>query len=298
MKKAGAPAASWVSMHDSPYRSKSGTCCPARPLPSQTNPTYIQLAVLRGACWTLFPGALSISLGAVPALVRGLGHMAPTYVVGTRDRCPTAFVARASSNMKPSSKAQLRAGALERRAAVSPDLRAAFSTRAADEGLRFARERRSQVASAYWPIRGEADPLALLTGLARADVLTALPVLGGRGKALLFRQWRPGEPLIDRAPGLREPPPSAANVHPDLLFVPLAAFDRSGHRLGYGAGYYDATLAALEPKSPLAIGLAFACQEVAFIPAEAHDHPLAFVITERETIDCRKQTGHADSIHR
>ncbi len=196
------------------------------------------------------------------------------------------------------SKAELRAGALERRAAVSRHVRAAFSRRAADEGLRLASDRGSRVASAYWPIRGEADPVALLTALAHADVITALPVLAGRGKALLFRQWRPGDPLIDRTPGLREPAPSAATLAPDLLFVPLAAFDRSGHRLGYGAGYYDATLAALASKSPLAIGLAFACQEVASIPAEPHDHQLAFVITECETIDCRKQTGHAASIHR
>jgi 5-formyltetrahydrofolate cyclo-ligase len=196
------------------------------------------------------------------------------------------------------SKPELRAAALDRRAAVSKHIRTAFSRRAADEGLRLARERGSRVASAYWPIRGEADPVALLTALTGAGVLTALPVLAGRAKPLLFRQWRPGDPLVDSAVGLCEPVASAAKVEPDLFFVPLAAFDRSGHRLGYGAGYYDATLAALAPKNPLAIGLAFACQEVASIPAEPHDHPLAFVITERETIDCRKHIGHAASIHR
>jgi 5-formyltetrahydrofolate cyclo-ligase len=87
--------------------------------------------------------------------------------------------------------------------------------------------------------------------------------------------------------GLQEPSTESPETHPDLLFVPLVAFDRAGHRIGYGAGYYDATLATFAATRPLAIGLAFSAQEVAAIPAESHDHPLAFVITERETIDCR-----------
>ncbi len=134
--------------------------------------------------------------------------------------------------------------------------------------------------------------------LAGAGLATALPVVGGRGKPLLFRRWRPGDPLVDGPLGLREPAPGSARTEPDLLFVPLAAFDRAGHRIGYGAGYYDATLAALAPKRPLAIGLAFSVQEVASIPAEPHDHPLAFVITERETIVCGTHLDHAPSVHR
>jgi 5-formyltetrahydrofolate cyclo-ligase family len=115
---------------------------------------------------------------------------------------------------------------------------------------------------------------------------------------LAFRRWSPGDPLSDGPLGLREPPPDAPALDPDLLFVPLAAFDRAGHRLGYGAGYYDATLAARAAKRPLAIGLAFSTQEVERVPAEPHDHPLAFVITERETIACGAQSDHASSVHR
>jgi 5-formyltetrahydrofolate cyclo-ligase len=200
--------------------------------------------------------------------------------------------------MSLSTKADLRLAALERRAAVPGEVRQAFAARATREGLELARLHRSRVTGAYWPIRSEADPLPLLAALADAGLATALPAVAGRGKPLAFRLWRPGDPLADGPLGLREPPPDAPALDPDLLFVPLAAFDRAGHRLGYGAGYYDATLAALAPKRPLAIGLAFSTQEVASIPAEPHDHPLAFVITERETIDCRVSRNHASSVYR
>jgi 5-formyltetrahydrofolate cyclo-ligase len=185
------------------------------------------------------------------------------------------------------SKADLRRAALERRAAVPEEVHRAFARRAGEQGLALARRHESRVAAAYWPIRGEADPLSLLAGLADAGLTTALPVVAGSGQLLIFRQWRPGDRLVTGPMGLREPAAESPATDPDLLFVPLAAFDRAGHRIGYGAGYYDATLAALAAKRPLAIGLAFSTQEVASIPAEPHDHPLAFVITERETIACR-----------
>jgi 5-formyltetrahydrofolate cyclo-ligase len=189
--------------------------------------------------------------------------------------------------MSADAKADLRRTGLERRASVPQAVREAFASRAATEGLAQAKRHESRIAAAYWPIRGEADPLPLLAALAAAGLPTALPVIAGRGKPLLFRCWNPGDPLVDGPLGLREPAPQLGTLEPDLLFVPLAAFDRAGHRIGYGAGYYDATLAALAAKRPLAIGLAFSVQEVVTVPAEPHDHPLAFVITERETIACR-----------
>jgi 5-formyltetrahydrofolate cyclo-ligase len=184
-------------------------------------------------------------------------------------------------------KAELRRIALDRRAGISQEIRQAFAARAATEGLALAKRHHSRIAAAYWPIRGEADPLPLLVRLAAAGLVTALPVVAGPGQPLTFRRWAPGDPLRDGPLGLQEPTPQAPRLEPDLLFVPLAAFDRAGHRIGYGAGYYDATLGALAEKQPLAIGLAFSVQEVARVPAEPHDHPLAFVITERATIACR-----------
>lgn len=189
--------------------------------------------------------------------------------------------------MNAPSKADLRRAALERRAGVPEDVRVAFVARATLEGVALAKEHRARVAAGYWPIRGEADPLPLLAALAAAGLATALPRIAGRGQPLVFHLWRSGDPLVGGALGLSEPLADAPPADPDLVFVPLAAFDRTGHRLGYGAGYYDATLAVLAAKRPLAVGLAFAAQEVASVPAEPHDHPLAFVITERETIDCR-----------
>jgi 5-formyltetrahydrofolate cyclo-ligase len=98
-----------------------------------------------------------------------------------------------------------------------------------------------------------------------------------------------GEPLGKGVWGIREPPPDAREVDPDILLVPLAAFDRAGHRIGYGAGYYDLTLAGLRAHKPVvAVGLAYAAQEIPAVPATARDARLDLVLTEREVIDFRK----------
>ena len=88
--------------------------------------------------------------------------------------------------------------------------------------------------------------------------------------------------------GILEPSPAATEVVPDIILVPLAAFDRRGHRIGYGAGHYDHTLAHLRKIKPIAaIGFAFAAQEIEAVPALQHDAALDFVLTETEVIDFR-----------
>ncbi len=124
----------------------------------------------------------------------------------------------------------------------------------------------------YWPIRGEIDPRPLLLALGRP---IALPVTGPRGTALTFRLWRPGDALAPGPFGLSEP--TGLPAAPDVLLVPLLAYDASGNRLGYGGGYYDRTIAAT---GALAIGAAYAGQEVAAVPAGPDDRPLAGVVTE------------------
>jgi 5-formyltetrahydrofolate cyclo-ligase len=105
---------------------------------------------------------------------------------------------------------------------------------------------------------------------------------------LSFRVWSPGAPLIAGPLGILEPSHAAAPVTPDILLVPLAAFDRAGHRIGYGGGYYDRSLAQLRASGPrLAIGIGFAVQEIPAIPALVHDARLDLVLTEAETIDLR-----------
>jgi 5-formyltetrahydrofolate cyclo-ligase len=139
--------------------------------------------------------------------------------------------------------------------------------------------------SVFHPLRDEPDTLPLLTALAAEGFVTALPAVVGRGSPLTFRLWRPGEPTRPGAMSIREPLEEAPAVDPDLLFVPLACFDRLGNRIGYGAGFYDRTLARLRAMKPVhAAGVAYGVCEVAAVPYEAHDQTLDAVLTEQETI--------------
>jgi 5-formyltetrahydrofolate cyclo-ligase len=141
------------------------------------------------------------------------------------------------------------------------------------------------IVSGFMPLKSEIDPLPLMRKLAEAGAKLALPVVAGRGKPLIMRAWQWGEPLAAGVWGLREPKPEAVEVEPDILLVPLLAFDRAGHRIGYGAGYYDRTIARLRAHGPVAaIGIAFAAQEVPAIPTTSDDARLDLVLTEREVI--------------
>jgi len=141
------------------------------------------------------------------------------------------------------------------------------------------------IVSGFMPIGSEINPIPLMQRLAAEGATLALPVVIGRGKPLEMRAWAFGAPLIEQQWNIKIPPPEAPAVDPDIMLVPLAAFDRTGHRIGYGAGYYDMTIAGLRARKKLVtIGLAFAVQEVAAVPASAHDERLDFVMTERETI--------------
>jgi 5-formyltetrahydrofolate cyclo-ligase len=143
--------------------------------------------------------------------------------------------------------------------------------------------------SAFMPMKSEINPLPLLRRLEEMGALIALPVMAGRGRPLVMRQWSFGEPLAAGVWGIREPKPEAPAVDPDILLVPLLGFDRAGYRVGYGGGYYDVTIAALRAKKQVtAIGIAFAAQEVGQVPRTESDARLDLVLTEREVIDLRK----------
>lgn len=188
----------------------------------------------------------------------------------------------------PLSKPALRAQALARRGDTPAEAAGTFAARLAAEGLALVKRLRPTIVSAYFPLGGELSTLPLLEKLAEAGVKTALPVTGRRGTPLVFRLWRYGEPTVQGKMAIEEPLPEAPEEVPDLLFVPLAAFDRGGHRIGYGAGFYDRTLAVLRAKKKIwAVGVAYASQELPEIPHEAHDERLDYVLTERELIDCR-----------
>ena len=169
------------------------------------------------------------------------------------------------------SKGDLRIAALARRDALSDEQRATASEALAERGLPLAIKPGAVVAG-YSPIRSEIDPTLLMKGLAAHGAQLALPGITARGKSLVFRAWSPNERLMLGSLGILEPSPAAAELVPDVMLVPLAAFDRSGHRIGYGAGHYDVTLAHLRKvKATIAIGLGFAVQEIKAVPMQPHD---------------------------
>jgi 5-formyltetrahydrofolate cyclo-ligase len=185
------------------------------------------------------------------------------------------------------SKVAIRREAMARRDALTADLRQAAADTIAAREFPLAITK-GIVVSGFMPMKTEINPLPLLKKLAEAGATLALPVVAGRDKPLIMRAWRWGEPLATGVWGLREPKPGAPDVDPDILLVPLLAFDRAGHRIGYGAGYYDMTIAGLRARKPItAIGLAFAAQEIATVPATARDERLDLVLTEREVIESK-----------
>jgi len=193
-----------------------------------------------------------------------------------------------SSESAITEKAGLRAAALARRDSMAADDRAAGAQAIAARPLPIDVTPGTVVAG-FSAIRSEISPVPLLRRFADAGAQLALPAIVGRGQPLRFGAWSFGEELARGQWGIREPRPDAPAVHPDVLIVPLAAFDRRGYRIGYGAGYYDLTLNALRAMKPItAIGLAFAMQEIDAVPAQSYDAPLDLVLTEREVIDCRK----------
>lgn len=185
------------------------------------------------------------------------------------------------------SKPALRTATLALRDAMPAAERQQAAETIAARGLPVAIKPGMIVAS-FMPMKSEINPLPLLRRCAEAGAQLALPCIAGRGHPLIMRAWNFGDAFKAGQWGIREPLPEAPEVAPDLLIVPLACFDRAGHRIGYGAGYYDMTIHALRAAKPiLAVGIAFAMQEIATVPAMAHDERLDFVLTENEAIDCR-----------
>jgi 5-formyltetrahydrofolate cyclo-ligase len=180
------------------------------------------------------------------------------------------------------SKNELRADALARRDALSVQERAG-AARAIAARLPPLDITPSTVVAGYAPIRSEIDPVQLMQSFAARGAALAMPAISARNAALAFRAWKPDDALVPGAFGISEPPATAPELVPDIVLVPLVAFDRAGHRIGYGAGYYDRTLASLRRRKVVtAIGLAFAVQEIVQVPTLPHDVGLNYVITETD----------------
>jgi len=177
-------------------------------------------------------------------------------------------------------KARLRAAAKRARAAAFARQGTNAAARLADHGLAFADPPRDGVVSGFSAIGEEIDPFRLLARLARDGGRICLPVMQGKGLPLLFKSWRPGDPTKAAVWGINEPLASAPAVEPDVLLVPLLAFDALGYRLGYGGGFYDRTIAELRGHKPvITIGVAFDEQRVDSVPHTSYDQRLDWVLT-------------------
>ena len=142
------------------------------------------------------------------------------------------------------------------------------------------------IVAGYWPIRTEIDPLPLMAALMAADsrIETCLPATPKPETPLIFHRWQTGDTLIDGLYGTSEPSPDAQVVIPHLILAPLLAFDQSYYRLGYGGGFYDRTLAAIRhngAQNVMAVGMAYAGQQVAVVPVGAYDAALNAILTEQ-----------------
>lgn len=184
-------------------------------------------------------------------------------------------------------KSELRRAAIGLRDALPRDARQQAAEAIAERPFPL-KIKAGTVVSGFMPLKSEINPLPLLRKLEAMGALIALPVVVGKRVPLIMRRWTFEEPLGAGVWGIREPKPQAQEVDPDILLVPLLAFDRTGQRVGYGGGYYDLTIQGLrERKAVSAVGIAFAAQEVAKVPTAPRDARLDLVLTEREVIDLR-----------
>jgi 5-formyltetrahydrofolate cyclo-ligase len=140
---------------------------------------------------------------------------------------------------------------------------------------------RTTIVAGYWPIGTELDVRHTLSHLDLIGFGCALPIVVAKGEPLVFRTWTPQTPMERSGLGILAPAATVPEVDPDVLLVPLLAFDRAGYRLGYGAGFYDRTLERLRrSKRVTAIGIGFAGQEMDSVPRDQYDQPLDWLVTE------------------
>jgi len=147
--------------------------------------------------------------------------------------------------------------------------------------------------SAYWPMGDEIDPRPAMHLLHAYGRTIGLPVMRGADTPLVFRQWWPDAPLAEGGFGTRMPTEDAPEVTPEVLLVPMLAFNDAGYRLGYGGGFYDRTLEDLRGENPatLAVGLAYSGQRVDDLPVGPFDQPLDALVTESGPISLRRAGG-------
>jgi 5-formyltetrahydrofolate cyclo-ligase len=185
-------------------------------------------------------------------------------------------------DLQSTSKQALREAALARRLSMPLPERERAALALRDNFLKSVPLLAGVSVSAYMPIRSEIDPLPLCDALLAAGHRVLMPRVLPQSGVLEFRTWTRATPMITSGFGIEEPDPAKSEAFlPDLFILPLLGFDARGHRLGYGAGYYDQTLARLKGAAR-AIGVAYEWQLCGEIPAEPHDRPLDLCVTEQK----------------
>lgn len=178
-------------------------------------------------------------------------------------------------------KADMRAERLSLRDAIPPEMRIEKALAMADHAGEAVAFDPGTIISGFLPIRSEADIRPLMARFQARGARLCVPAILDK-QTIVFRELLRDAPLISTGFGTSGPGPDAAVLDPDILLVPLSAFDARGHRIGYGAGYYDRAISLLRQKGhrPRLIGIAFDCQEVAHVPDEPHDISLDAILTE------------------
>lgn len=178
-------------------------------------------------------------------------------------------------------KKQVRKAAGDVRKTAHEQLKARAAQALVDQGLGFAGDLTGKTVSGFIPYLSEIDTRALLSALGAHGCETCVPVVIENNTPLEFRAWAPGEPTVPGRWGIPVPPDGSRVVDPDVLLVPMLAYDRYGYRLGYGGGFYDRTLEKLRAMKPvIAIGVAYSAQQVDEVVRGEHDQPLDWILTE------------------
>lgn len=184
-------------------------------------------------------------------------------------------------------KKKLRADAIAVRAAAFAEHGTEASRRLAAHGLDFLKVTPGAIVSGFAAIRDEINPADLMLWLHAEGAKLALPVMVGKGEPLIMRAWAPGDAMEAAAWGIAEPMADKPEVEPDVVLVPLLAFDANGFRLGYGGGFYDRTLQKLRAKKRVtAVGVAYDEQRVDAVPIESYDQRLDWVLTPSGPLRC------------
>lgn len=184
-------------------------------------------------------------------------------------------------------KKQLRLAGKKTRARVVLKSGAEVAQRLAEHGLSFCQPAPGSVVSGFAPFGEELDATPLMLRLMDEGCTLALPVMVGKAKPLIFRAWKPGDDMKEAMWGIMEPRDDAPVAIPDVVLVPLLAFDTRGYRVGYGGGFYDRTLAELKAKkSVVTVGLALDEMKVDAVPHDNYDQRVDWVLTPSGPIRC------------